>query len=147
MRKPHGVTLIEMVVVLAIIGILAAIAVPSYQRYVTRALQSDAQGCVTETLQRAERFYTRNNRYPEHVGSLYGRDTKTMDCGDTPDFTLTLAAATAACPLSGCLEIVASPQSARVTGTGSFHLQYDSRQPAGRRETRWRLYGGDKLDW
>ena len=142
-----GVTLIEMVVVVAIIGILAAIAIPSYQRYVVRALQSDARGCIIETQQRAERFFTRNNRYPEQIGALYGQDSKTIDCGDTPDFQLSLADATAACPLAGCLEIIAAPQSARVLGSGDYHLRYDSRQPLGSRETRWRAYDGSKLDW
>ena len=40
-RKSHGFTLIELMIVVAIIGILAAIAVPQYQRYVERARLSE----------------------------------------------------------------------------------------------------------
>lgn len=146
-RHTRGVTLIEMMVVVVIIGILAAIAIPSYQRYVERARQSDAQGCVLETLQRAERFYTRGNRYPDVIGSLYGSDAKTIGCGEDDDYELAVADATAGCPLTGCLEIVATPVSSRMSGTGVFHLRYDSREPLANRTQRWRLYSGNKLDW
>jgi type IV pilus assembly protein PilE len=57
MRKPQkGVTLIELMTVMVVLGILAAIAVPSYRRYLLRAQRSDATTALLR-LQSAEEKY------------------------------------------------------------------------------------------
>ncbi|MGC3874146.1 type IV pilin protein [Halomonas sp. GXIMD04776] len=63
MRGNKGFTLIELMIVVAIVGILASIAVPSYQRYVDRANRTQAQTVLNEMAQRLERRYSQTFTY------------------------------------------------------------------------------------
>lgn len=65
-RHPHrtaGVTLIEVLVVVALVSILALLAVPSYQAQVNRTWRITAVGCLEELAQGMERRYTTRMSY------------------------------------------------------------------------------------
>ncbi len=59
----HGFSLVELLVVVAIVGILAAIALPSYQQYIARSQRSDAKAMLLADAQFLERVYTDCNTY------------------------------------------------------------------------------------
>ncbi|MBK1731990.1 hypothetical protein CKO41_09340 [Thiococcus pfennigii] len=61
--RPRGFTLIELMITVAIVGILAAIAYPSYQEQIRKARRADAQAALLELAQFMERYYTMNNTY------------------------------------------------------------------------------------
>jgi type IV pilus assembly protein PilE len=64
-RAMHGFTLIELMMVVVAIGILAMIAVPSYEYATIKARRSAAQGCLTEQAQALERYYTLKMTYKD----------------------------------------------------------------------------------
>ena len=61
--QTSGFTLIEVLIVTAIIGILAAIAYPSYQNSVIKSWRANATACLSEIAQRMERRYTASFSY------------------------------------------------------------------------------------
>ena len=63
--RMHGVTLIELLIVIVVIGILAAIAVPSYRNYVLRAQRTDAMSALLRVAAAQEKFYLQNNTYAD----------------------------------------------------------------------------------
>lgn len=66
-KTQRGFTLIEVMIVVAIIGILAAIAIPSYAEYVRKSRRVDAQAVLLELAQDAERHYTRLNTFTDYT--------------------------------------------------------------------------------
>ncbi|WP_281355939.1 type IV pilin protein [Azoarcus taiwanensis] len=67
--RQNGFTLIELMIVVAVIGILAAVAYPSYQEHIRQARRADAQTALLELSQFMERYYTTNGRYVDGAGN------------------------------------------------------------------------------
>jgi general secretion pathway protein G len=69
-RSSRGFTLIELLIVMTIIGILASIAVPSYQRSSIRAREAVLQEDLYQMRRAIDAFYTDNAKYPDSLDEL-----------------------------------------------------------------------------
>ena len=95
LAREEGFTLIELLIVIAIIGILLAIAVPSYLRFEQRANQKAANSDVRAAMPAAETFFVDNGSYSGmDVGALRAIDSG-VDVGTVVVSTTTAAGRTA----------------------------------------------------
>ncbi|MFQ3228995.1 type IV pilin protein [Reinekea sp.] len=81
LKKESGFTLMELVIVVAIIGILAAFSFPQYERYVDRAARSDARAAVIGLAGALERRFTENNTYCDNAVAVANGGTVEAGCG------------------------------------------------------------------
>jgi len=90
MRRMSGFTLIELMIVLAVIGILTAVALPSYRSYIARGIRSQGQQFLIDFSQRQEQYFLDSRAYATGVGNGAGLINLTIPDKVTQNYTLTV---------------------------------------------------------
>ncbi len=81
-RKRDGFSLIEILIAIALVGIITAIVYPSYLDQIRQSRRAEAKSTLQTVLQQQERFYTDNNTYTGNLTNLgYANNTFTLDNG------------------------------------------------------------------
>ena len=91
-RKMQGVTLLELMIVVVVIGILAAVAYPNYREFAARAKRNEAKAALLQIATNQERFYLNNNQYSGDLTNLgFGAANNVLTESETYMISIALA--------------------------------------------------------
>lgn len=128
-RNQRGITLIELLTVMVVVGILAAIAMPTYSQYSRKAKRTDAKKELTSLSQKLERCFTRLQTYNDSTNCPTGLPYTTQN----NDYTISVAwDTTAGLPTGTSYTLSATPIGTQTSDTqcGTYSLTQTGTQGA-----------------
>ncbi len=124
-KKLAGYTLIEVMITVAILGIITAIAYPSYTKYTTDARRTDGQALLLDIMAREERSFTENNTYTTTIGAGVG-GLGVTNISAEGYYTVAAGVCDGGQSLTSCVKLTATPQGVQTGDAKCGAITYNS---------------------
>lgn len=118
-KAGNGFTLIELMIAIAIVGLLASIAYPSYQDSVRKTRRGDGKGPLLQMAAQQERWYFQNRQYNHTIATLYGTAA-------SPEGHYTLSITDDPCEDTSCYTLIATATGSQTKDESCAVMSLDS---------------------
>lgn len=89
--QQSGFSLIELMIVIVILGVLMAIAIPNYNGYLERTRRTDARGALLEIASAQERIYFERNQYTSAIADVWNYQEDGVSVSNEGHYVLSVA--------------------------------------------------------
>ena len=128
-NRTFGFTLIELMIAVAVVGILAAVAYPSYQSQMLKSRRTIAESALTEIASKLEAYRFRHKAYTQNLADL-GYPTSganawnyfPLEAGSAGNYRVQVVTADGTCAIASCFRLQAEPTNAQAHDQWQFRL-------------------------
>lgn len=122
--RVRGFSLIELMITVAIVGILGAIAYPAYTSQIEKGRRNECRSGMLKTMQQQERYFTQRNTYVEFAAAAASAPMVAFSGDTLARSACTIAAeACGAQPLTACIQLIGTPAKDRRIGQLLYNSQ------------------------
>jgi type IV pilus assembly protein PilE len=127
-RPSRGFSLVELMITVGIVGILAAIAYPSYTAQVSKGRRAECRGGLMQSMQQQERYFTQYNSYASFTRAASSAPVRAFSGDSQPTSACEIEATT--CEAAGstaarCIELRGHLRTGDPTGISYLHINSD----------------------